>query len=120
VVKARSLIRPQGFVWEIVRAGTEETSIKQSSESFKTMEGACNDGSVVLELLRKRARLGRQQGRYGLHRRHRRMINRPVLSAYARAAPTLPNGPNQADASASDFAWASPYLPIEQKLHSPR
>jgi hypothetical protein len=39
----------KGFGWEIVRGETDPTIIRQSSETFETMEGAHTHGSVVLE-----------------------------------------------------------------------
>jgi hypothetical protein len=53
VVKARSPVRPKGFIWEIVRTGTDETPVERSSESFKTMEDAYRQGSIFLGLIRK-------------------------------------------------------------------
>ncbi len=42
----------KGFSWEIVRGGTKPTLIRQSSETFETMEGAHMHGSAVLERMR--------------------------------------------------------------------
>jgi hypothetical protein len=55
-VKARASSGPQSFIWEIVRGGgIDESSVKQSSKSFKSMEEAYTHGSVALGLLRKPA-----------------------------------------------------------------
>jgi hypothetical protein len=43
---------PKDFGWEIVRGEADATLIRQSSETFKTMEEAHTHGSVVLERLR--------------------------------------------------------------------
>jgi hypothetical protein len=53
VVKARSSSGRKAFMWEIVRGNGQETSIQQSSESFKTMAEAYDHGSVALGLLLK-------------------------------------------------------------------
>ena len=51
VVSARKS-GPKGFSWEIVRGETRPTMIRQSSETFKTLEDAYIHGSAVLERMR--------------------------------------------------------------------
>ena len=51
VVNARNS-GPRRFIWEIVRGELSPTVVKQSAETFKTMEGAHAHGFVVLERLR--------------------------------------------------------------------
>jgi hypothetical protein len=51
VVSARKS-GPKGFVWEIVRGDTRPTLVRQSSETFKTLEEAYSRGLAVLERMR--------------------------------------------------------------------
>src|ERR1700722_860909 len=73
IVKARSLSgAKRGYCWQIVRDNDEHSVIRQSSESFRSMEEAYTIGAVMLK--RSVTRSTGQTPSTGLRSRHRSPI----------------------------------------------